>query len=379
MLYLMTPSSGRTHTRRPTPRALGRPSGGKRSDNGSQAETRKGATTRSRRIGLVGIPGGQSLDLVGALEVFSTANQISEQAARSAGRASGAPPYKVELLARKLGALTLSSGLRLMPDRRCESVSGRLDTLLVAGGPPAALKAAMDDKFLRWLRRMEPRTRRLGSVCTGAFFLAEAGLLDGRRATTHWAAAERLARYYPAIDVEPDAIFLQDGHIYTSAGVSAGMDLALALVEEDLGRRVALATARQLVLFLKRPGGQSQFSTQLESQTRASEAPDNLVELADWILDHLDADLAVAALASRAAMSERNFARVFRRNFGVTPAKFVERARVERARLLLEEESQTLDQVACDAGFGSTERMRRSFARQLRVVPDQYRRHFESA
>jgi len=340
---------------------------------------RLGAATRSRKIGLFGFPGGQSLDLVGPLEVFSAANQISARAILSAGREPGAPPYSVELLAWKLGTLKLASGLRLVPDRRCESVSGRLDTLLVAGGPAAALRAAMDQKFLRWLRRMETRTRRLGSVCSGAFFLAEAGLLDGRRATTHWAAAERLARHYPAIDVEPDAIYLRDGHIYTSAGVSAGMDLALALVEEDLGRRVALATARQLVLFLKRPGGQSQFSTLLEAQTRASEAPDNLACLADWVLDHLDADLGVAALASRAAMSERNFARVFRRAFGVTPAKFVERARVERARLLLEEQSHTLDQVASDAGFGSTERMRRSFARQLRVVPEQYRRHFESA
>ena len=236
----------------------------------------------------------------------------------------------------------------------------------------------MDDKFLRWLTRIETRTRRLGSVCSGAFFLAEAGLLDGRRATTHWAAADRLARDYPAIDVDPDAIYIKDGHIYTSAGVTAGMDLALALVEEDLGRRIALATARQLVLFLKRPGGQSQFSTQLAAQTRASEAPGNLAELTDWILDHLDADLSIASLASRAAMSQRNFARVFRRAFDVTPAKFVEQARVERARVLLEERDQTLDQIASHTGFGSSERMRRSFARQLRVVPDQYRRHFET-
>jgi transcriptional regulator GlxA family with amidase domain len=216
--------------------------------------------------------------------------------------------------------------------------------------------------------------RRLGSVCTGAFILAAAGLLDGRRATTHWRYCAELAATYPAIIVEPDALHIRDGAVTTSAGVTAGMDLALALLEEDCGRRLALATAREIVAFLKRPGGQSQFSTHLEAQ--AADLP--VRGLQEWILSSLAQDLSVEALAARTAMSPRHFARVFARETGTTPAKFVERARIEAARRVLESSALSLDVVAERCGFGHQETMRRVFQRHLKVAPQAYRRRFRA-
>ena len=218
--------------------------------------------------------------------------------------------------------------------------------------------------------------RRLASVCSGTFLLAEAGLLDGRRATTHWRVCDELAHRYPKITVERDPIFVGDRGVYTSAGVTAGMDLALALVEEDHGRELALRVARQLVMFLKRPGGQSQFSAQLAVQAADREP---LRELQAWIADHLDADLSVAELASQVAMSERNFARVFTREVGLTAARFVERARVEGARRRLEESTDGVEMIAARCGFGSAEVMRRAFLRLLGVPPSAYRGRFRSA
>jgi transcriptional regulator GlxA family with amidase domain len=212
-------------------------------------------------------------------------------------------------------------------------------------------------------------------VCTGAFLLAKAGLLDGRRATTHWASCAELARRYPDTRVEPDPIFVRDGNVFTSAGVTAGMDLTLALVEDDLGREVALEAARWLVVFLKRPGGQAQFSAQLAAQT-ADRAP--LRELQAWIPDHLDEDLSVAALARRACMSDRNFARAFRRETGMTPAAYVEAARVERARIALESGDLAVEEVARQAGFGTVETMRRAFRRRVGVSPINYRARFRT-
>ena len=267
----------------------------------------------------------------------------------------------------------MGSGIGLLADRAYGSVRDGLDTLLVAGGSARAVIGAARPDLLAWLRRMAPRVRRIGSVCTGAFLLAEAGLLDGRRATTHWNGTDRLARDYPSVKVDPDAIWVRDGNVFTSAGVTAGIDLALALVEEDLGRPLALAVARRMVVFLKRPGGQSQFSTHLAAQTRA-EGP--LAELPEWIAEHLDGDLTVATLSAHVAMSPRNFARVFRGEFGVTPAKYVETTRIEQARHRLEEGRLSLDEVAGACGFGSSERMRRTFERHLRVVPRDYRRRF---
>jgi transcriptional regulator GlxA family with amidase domain len=213
----------------------------------------------------------------------------------------------------------------------------------------------------------------VASVCTGAFVLAKAGLLDGRRATTHWASCGDLAARYPAIQVERDPIFVRDGNVSTSAGVTAGMDLALALVEEDLGRRVALEAARWLVVFLQRPGGQAQFSAQLSAQA-AGRAP--LRELQSWIPDHLDEDLSVPALARRACMSDRNFARAFRRETGRTPGAYVEAARVERARIALETGDLPVETIAAQAGFGTVETMRRAFRRQVGVSPIEYRTRF---
>ena len=210
-------------------------------------------------------------------------------------------------------------------------------------------------------------------MCTGAFLLAKAGLLDGRRATTHWAYCAAFARRYPAVTVEPDPIFVRDGNVATSAGVTAGMDLALALVEEDLGRDVALEAARHLVVFLQRPGGQAQFSAQLAAQV-ADRAP--LRELQAWIPDHLDDDLTVPALARRARMSDRNFARAFRRETGMTPGAYVEAARVERARIALEAGDLPVEAIAHQAGFGTVETMRRAFRRRVGVSPIDYRTRF---
>jgi transcriptional regulator GlxA family with amidase domain len=226
-----------------------------------------------------------------------------------------------------------------------------------------------------WLRETAPRARRVTSVCSGAFLLAEAGLLDGRHATTHWASCARLQEDYPAVTVEPDPIFVRDGNVTTSAGVTAGMDLALALVEEDLGRRVALEVARWLVLFVKRPGGQAQFSAGLAAQAADREP---LRELQDWIADHLREDLTVRALAERSHMSERNFARAFRREIGMTPATYVEALRVERARAALQDSGAPMAGVAYDAGFGTVETMRRAFHRRLGVGPAAYRGRFRA-
>ena len=309
----------------------------------------------------------QVLDVVGPLEVFSRTSRLISDEGRH-----GPLPYTVEVLARSRGIVTTSSGIGLVATRSFREIRGGIDTLFVAGG--RGVEAALRDQSLvRSLRRLSRGAVRVASVCTGAFVLAEAGALDGKRATTHWRSCARLAERYPKVAVDPDPIFVRQGNVYTSAGVTAGMDLALALVEEDHGPQVARQVARELVLFLKRPGGQSQFSVQLQTQL-ADGAP--LAELQSWIADHLDADLSVAALAHRVAMSPRNFARVFSRSVGRTPARHVEQLRVERARRRLEEGRAGVDEIAEQCGFGTRESLRRSFQRTLRVSPTAYRRHF---
>jgi transcriptional regulator GlxA family with amidase domain len=311
----------------------------------------------TRRIVLVAFDRFQALDLVGPTEVFSMASRIEDGV------------YATEVVAAQRNEISSSSGLHLRPDRSLSACRGPIDTLVVVGGEgvPVALR---DQGLVRWIAKAAPRCRRIASVCNGAFLLAEAGLLDGRRATTHWAACEALAGRHPEIEVEPDAIFVKDGDVYTSAGVTAGMDLSLALVEEDLGRRAALEVARWLVLFLKRPGGQSQFSAQLSAQVAEREP---LRELQAWIADNLAADLSVPALAERACMSPRNFARAVRREVGVTPAAYVEAARVEAARVALDGSQEAIDSVARRCGFGTVETMRRAFHRKLGVGPAGYR------
>jgi transcriptional regulator GlxA family with amidase domain len=328
------------------------------------------STPASRHVAVVAFPDAEVLDITGPLEVFSQAARIL--GTRGVRRD---PAYRIEVLARRAGPVVTSSGIRLVAERAVSDVKGGIDTLLVAGGRGTA--AALGDALLlAWLRRMARRVQRLASVCSGTFLLAEAGLLDGRRATTHWEVCGELGRRYPRVIVEDDPIFVRDGNLYTSAGVTAGMDLALALVEEDHGRDLALGVARQLVLFLKRPGGQSQFSAQLAVQAADREP---LRALQAWIADHLAEDLSIPALARRAAMSERNFARVFTREVGATPARFVERARIEAARRRLEESGDGLDEIAAQCGFGSAEILRRAFLRLLRVAPSAYRLRFRSA
>ena len=317
----------------------------------------------ARRIVVVAFDRLQSLDAVGPIEVFSTAN-----------RELGREAYAIELVASTGPVVRATNGLALAVDHRIGAIRGALDTLVVAGGEGTAT-ALQDRTLIDGVRRLAGRARRVASVCTGAFLLAEAGVLDGRRATTHWSSCDRLAQQYPSVTVDPDPIYVRDDNVYTSAGVTSGMDLALALVEEDLGRDLALRVARRLVLFLRRPGNQSQFSAQLSAQVAERDA---LRDLQQWIADHPDADLSVASMASRVGMSERNFARCFKNEVGVTPGRYVEAARVEVARRLLEETDESIARVATRSGFGTAETLRRVFLRAVHTGPTEYRRRFQS-
>ena len=318
-----------------------------------------------RRVVIVAYEGVQSLDVVGPAEVFSGASRL----ARASGRDV---PYSVEVVAHGGGVVRAGSGIRLEPDCSTRACRGPIDTLVVAGGMGAD-QAAEDASLVRWVGAAAGRSRRVASVCTGAFVLAAAGLLDGRRATTHWASCDELSRRHPKVEVDPDSIYVRDGELWTSAGVTSGMDLALAMVEEDVGHEAVLEVARWLVVFVQRPGGQSQFSSHLSAQ-RADREP--LRELQSWIADNLDADLRVEALAERAHMSPRNFARAFRREVGLTPAAYVEAVRVERAKQRLERGSAPVESVARDCGFGTAETMRRAFGRRVGVAPADYRARF---
>jgi transcriptional regulator GlxA family with amidase domain len=310
-----------------------------------------------RRILLLAFPSVQLLDVTGPSETFAIAERLQPGS------------YAVELVAPRAGEIVSSSGLKLVVEHSLAQARGRVDTLLVAGG--AGIRAAVADRELvSAIANTAQRARRVASVCTGSFLLAEAGLLAGRRACTHWAAANALARLHPDVEVDPQPIYVRDGNVYTSAGVTAGIDLALTLVEEDLGHELALAVARSLVLFVRRRGGQAQFSVSLAGET-ATARP--LRELQSWMSDHLHEDLRVETLAQRACMSPRNFARVFRNQTGTTPARYVEALRVERARSLLEQGGHTISQVATAAGFGTVETLRRSFVRELGIPPSNYR------
>ena len=311
------------------------------------------------RTAIVAFDGVQSLDVTGPWEVLHTA-----------GLYAGSPADLV-LATADGGPVRSESGLELTADVSLDSLES-VDTLIVAGGT-GTREAVGDSALIAGIARLAAGARRTASVCSGAFLLAEAGLLDGRRATTHWSRCEQLARRYPQVTVEPDPIFIRDGAVMTSAGVTAGMDLALALVEEDLGRDVALRTARMLVIYARRPGGQSQFSVQLAQQTAEREP---LRELQAWISEHLEEDLSVGALAARLHLSERQLSRVFRRELGATPADYVERLRVERARSMLETDGDSLERVASRCGFASAEVMRRAFHRRIGTSPRDYRARF---
>jgi transcriptional regulator GlxA family with amidase domain len=309
-----------------------------------------------RRVVIVGFPECMSLDVVGPAEVFATAGA-----------------YEVEVVAPDPEPFFMTNGMRVLPARGIDEVRGAIDTLVIAGGE-GTRRAATDPRVVEWVQDAAKRSRRVTSVCSGAFVLAAAGLLDGRRATTHWQWCDTLAAMFPAVEVERDAIFVADGSTYTSAGVTAGMDLALALVEEDLGPEAAREVAQQLVVFLRRPGGQSQFSAQIASPV-AEREPLRAVQA--YIAANFAADLSVAALAERAAMSPRNFARAFRRETGMTPAAYVESVRVEQARIALEGSDAQVESIARHCGFGTVETMRRAFHRRLGVGPTAYRSRFK--
>jgi transcriptional regulator GlxA family with amidase domain len=319
---------------------------------------------RSRDVVLVVFPGLQSLDLTGPMEVFDVANKKAEGSA-----------YRLRVAALEAGPVPTSSGLEVCAHLALADIDGPIDTLVVVGGD-GTYAAVTEERLVAQVQRLAPLARRVTSVCSGAFLLARAGLLDGRRATTHWTVCDLLADAFPTVDVDPDPIFVRDGDVYTSAGVTAGMDLALALVEDDLGRDLALAVARHLVLFLRRPANQSQFSAQLAAQMAER---DGLRDAQRRVIDHPESDCSVAALARIAAMSERHFARCFTEEVGVTPARFVERVRVETARRLLEDTDDGVEAVAARAGFGTAETMRRTFLRVVRTSPSAYRSRFSAA
>jgi len=308
-------------------------------------------------------PAVQLLDVTGPVQVFASANDLVEDA-------RGSRPYVLRVVAPQGSHITASAGLTLATEP-LPPIGERLDTLLIAGGEGAEA-AAEDPQLVAWVRERATRARRVASVCTGAFLLAAAGVLDRRRAATHWMYCAKLARRFPAVQVEADPIFVRDGPVWTSAGVTAGIDLALALVEEDLGRAVALAVARYLVVFLKRPGGQAQFSAALSLQT----ADDRFGALHDWINSHLQTDLSLSVLADQARMSERSFSRRYVEATGQTPARAIERLRTDAARRLLSDSRLSIKRISQRCGFGSQETMRRSFLRQLDVSPREYRARF---
>jgi transcriptional regulator GlxA family with amidase domain len=315
--------------------------------------------SKARRIVILAFPGVQPLDVIGPAEVFAGADTLA-----------GGGAYTVDVVAKDPDPIAVrGGGYSLVPKKTTARFRGPIDTLVVAGG--IGVRAAEDDvELIRWIRSAARRSRRVTSVCSGSFLLARAGLLEGKTVTTHWASTEELARCHPELKVDPTPIFVRDGSVWTSAGVTSGMDLSLALVEEDLGRDIAVEIARWLVLFLQRPGGQAQFSSHLSAQL-AERRP--LRELQSWIADNLDADLRVETLAERAAMSPRNFARFFRREIGMTPAAYVEELRVERSRQLLEDSADPIDLISARCGFGTPETMRRAFGRRVGVPPAQYR------
>jgi transcriptional regulator GlxA family with amidase domain len=318
-----------------------------------------------RIIEVLVYPAVQLLDVTGPVQVFASANDIVSEV-------GGTPPYVLRLVAKGGQPVIASAGIELA-STPLPRISAALDTLMIAGGPGIET-ASTDLALVRWVRGRAKSARRVASVCTGAFMLAASGVLDGRRAATHWSCCAELARRFPAVRVESDPIFVRDGTVWTSAGVTAGIDLALALVEEDLGRDVALAVARYLVVFLKRPGGQAQFSTMLSLQA----AEDKFGALHAWIARHLADEISLLILARQAGMSERSFSRRYAEATGLTPVHAVERLRVEEARRLLSESRLPVKRISRRCGFGSEETMRRSFLRLLATTPQDYRARFSS-
>jgi transcriptional regulator GlxA family with amidase domain len=315
----------------------------------------------SRHVVMVVFDGFQLLDLAGPADVFGVADMLK-----------GADAYRVEVTAVRAGTVASHNGIAVEAPTALDDLSGPIDTLLIAGGWGAS-ERTRDRALVEGIARLAAGARRVASVCSGALLLAEAGLLDGRRAATHWLIAPELGERYPGVTVDADSIYVRDGQVWTSAGVSAGLDLALALVAEDLGHQVAGDVARGLVVYLHRPGGQSQFSTPMRARVPRREP---LRELQSYIDAHPAADLSVPALARRAGMSERHLSRVFTEQTGMSPGRYVERSRAEAARRLLELTDHPLGRVARESGHGTPETLYRAFRRHWRVSPGDYRRRF---
>ena len=316
-----------------------------------------------RHIVVLVYPNVMAMDFCGPMEAFAMANSLANRSL-----------YRLSIAAATTEPVTTSLGFCILPNCTFEDLECPIDTLLIAGGY-GHVAASRDRVLIDWLREAAPRARRHGSICTGAFLLGASGLLDGKRATTHWALASSFARDFPAAKLEVDRIFVRDGQTYTSAGISAGIDLALALIDEDHGRTFALRVARSLVVFLKRPGGQSQFSTYLQAQFSSIPA---VRKAQEWALAHLSADLSAGVLAARVGMSERSFRRMFVDELRETPREYIERIRLEEARRQIEDTNLPTKTVARQCGFGTVYSLRRAFVRQLGVTPQWYRAQFQN-
>ena len=315
-------------------------------------------------VALIAFDGAHSLDISGPWEVFNTANRMIGEK----------PGYALQLIGAPTRQITSGAGLRWVCDARLTNYQHPIHTLLVCGGE-GIHNACKSKSFVQSIQRLAKSSDRIGSICTGAFALAAAGLLDGRKATTHWSACEKLASEYPSIQVDCDSIYVRDEIFYTSAGVTAGIDMALAIVEQDYGHAVATQVAQDLVVFLRRPGGQSQFSV---ASKRQDIRDASIRELQLWMVEHPEADLSVAALARHVGMSERNFSRMFTTEVGTSPGKYVQQLRVEIARQQLEQTKKTMDAIAKTCGFGNELSMRRSFQKVLGINPSEYRSRFTS-
>jgi len=325
-----------------------------------------------KHIVIIVPPMASILNMAGPLEVFTRTITYLKEHASATEETYAAHVLSVD----SSTVVNTSAGLPIICEGGIESINYEVDTVLIAGNTSEITESSVRQNLINWLNCNKNTFRRIGSICAGAFMLAEAGLLNGRRATTHWQVCDKLARLYPEVKVEKDPIYVKDGNIYTSAGISSGMDLSLALVEEDFGRDIAIMVARFLVLYLKRPGNQSQFSSVLMYQA-VDYKPVKLV--LDWIIDHLYEELTVDVLAEKASMSPRNFSRVFLRETGITPAKYIEKVRLEAARRRLEETRLSLDEISNECGIGSADRLRRLFLRYMQTTPSNYRKSFSSA
>lgn len=320
-----------------------------------------------RTIGIILYPGVEIIDVVGPMEVFIFANTRLKKEGLTTE-----PVYRIEVIAKDGQPVTTLSGLQVIPTSTFSEFDEHLDTLIIPGGEIPNI-AEQDTDLMAWINAYSNKTRRLASICTGAFVLAKSGLLDGHRVTTHWNYGNRLTEAYPGISVEPDRIFVRDGSIWSSGGITSGIDLALAMLEEDWGHPLALFIAQYLVVYLKRPGGQSQYSAYLSNDAVKRR---DIRELQAWIMENLAADLKVETLAERVNMSPRNFARIFIAETGITPAKFVERVRIDLSRHYLENTHLQIAEVAQKVGFNDTETMRRTFIRHVSINPFDYRARF---